>query len=1326
MQIMALNQFKWTEPSLRRYRPAILILTALAAGCTIYYVHESLWPKKPTTKQPQTLHRSNARRRRRSQIRQHANAPSEGAPTSLDFLFSEEDTRRTYGWYTFQRRAGDYTRIDLSRNVLNTNSNLSSEYDLREGELARFRAEISPIFLDLYFYHNFGPQALSESLRQRVILALEQDGFSQRDISYALDRQQNGHLRDVIQLFMQNQALQIRQFQDSVDYTQIVAGFHRIHQEVAEAANAEESDSEASWQGEDSEESSPKEGQNLLNMLFRIAEEQARREGYIHRGISCNGCNANPIKGVRYRCVNCMDYDLCEACEALQIHPKTHLFYKVRIPRSHLGHQPQQLRYPGKYTKCPRNLPRNVLRKFCEQTDYKQSEIEGFWEQFKCLAGADWLNDPHHFHVAIDHRAFEQLFMPTNSVRPSPPNLIYDRVFSFYDTDDNDLIGFEEFIMGLSSLHKKGAKQKWKRIFKGFDIDGDGLVDRKDFLRMFKAHYSLIKDMTTEAIAGLEDENDEDDTRELITSGRPLSSAFTHYIPTGHSLRINEGKAPDSFGDNVIFDYRGPINEECDENGDNEDVIAQHADEKVFGKEPMMQYRRNNVQVRVRRLYEDPWPPVAIQPQDIVEVAGKDQKPDQIEDDQVQRDIRKACHRRLAQVWQARHYVGWQAVRDRRNSSAFHLNNHWSIPLSKPSRCEDSEQSAALVGPTPSEAGCARLINSEEDYENFVNAFTELISSLKWPVSHSIEQFRQPLLMMAYKGWSGAEIIENLKCYSLNTPEIQGFVQNFLEMLDACTPPLPLQDEGEHPAPSRRSRSSSKVRFEDGLTTDDDGQDVRSVTSVSSRSIPVNERWGGYEIPEPEEDVGREVLYQVTQEALNEVIDPIFKMREDLWLEAQATKDKRQRYRAVMCANIAQPQKIVTELHSFLKHCRIKQNYPPKSNISSAGLERSEAQTFLDFVKLLDEGLLNQLTSEKCPKCKDSRIPIPARFCSKCSAVSLQWKQSCEESKNLHTEKCNVCMERNKSSLIRDGKFCIHCGTPSTSRRQEDERLWSILSGDPTSLKSSANSTMADFAKDLNDTSNPDDDQAEEARVTGEPCAAGKESPSLSLSNCSREEILPQTAINATANSIGEDQARLLNGNLDMEPGHTLDSTSSPSYPEAAIALHDSVQAFGEASISIEQEIAQKPLDDLLEESGYGIVDETPSTEECSPPTSSSHPSQPNSAPQPVSQPRHNRARPDPTLPQNRPNNVEETASPGHSGKSRSKASSRRSSKKMMERAPDKSTLKFWAALYILEAEDRERGGPGRLTEKEFLEIMLGERGKCLEFVGEWMNLTAF
>ena len=81
-------------------------------------------------------------------------------------------------------------------------------------------------------------------------------------------------------------------------------------------------------------------------------------------------------------------------------------------------------------------------------------------------------------------------------------------------------------MMGLSCLNKQSPTDKWRRIFKGFDIDNDGFINRKDFLRIFRAHYALTKAMTAELVANMEDECDEEELRALAMSIQPLSSSF--------------------------------------------------------------------------------------------------------------------------------------------------------------------------------------------------------------------------------------------------------------------------------------------------------------------------------------------------------------------------------------------------------------------------------------------------------------------------------------------------------------------------------------------------------------------------------------------------------------------------------------------------------------------------------------------------------------------------------------------------------------------------------------------------------------------------------
>jgi len=52
----------------------------------------------------------------------------------------------------------------------------------------------------------------------------------------------------------------------------------------------------------------------------------------VHTNVRCDSCGANPIVGIRYKCGNCADFDLCSICEAYDQHDNTHVFLKIRRP----------------------------------------------------------------------------------------------------------------------------------------------------------------------------------------------------------------------------------------------------------------------------------------------------------------------------------------------------------------------------------------------------------------------------------------------------------------------------------------------------------------------------------------------------------------------------------------------------------------------------------------------------------------------------------------------------------------------------------------------------------------------------------------------------------------------------------------------------------------------------------------------------------------------------------------------------------------------------------------------------------------------------------
>ena len=67
--------------------------------------------------------------------------------------------------------------------------------------------------------------------------------------------------------------------------------------------------------------------------MFKEFLEKKRTEQseVIHDKFICDGCDMTPIKGIRYMCSVCSNYDLCEKCERNGVHCG-HAFLKIRKP----------------------------------------------------------------------------------------------------------------------------------------------------------------------------------------------------------------------------------------------------------------------------------------------------------------------------------------------------------------------------------------------------------------------------------------------------------------------------------------------------------------------------------------------------------------------------------------------------------------------------------------------------------------------------------------------------------------------------------------------------------------------------------------------------------------------------------------------------------------------------------------------------------------------------------------------------------------------------------------------------------------------------------
>lgn len=577
-------------------------------------------------------------------------------------------------------------------------------------------------------------------------------------------------------------------------------------------------------------DASAERGHNMLNLLYHIAREQAKQAGYVHRGVECNSCGACPILGVRYHCSNCFDYDLCETCEAKEVHIKTHVFYKVRIPAPSRGQikvvSPKW--YPGNPNVFPPSLPRPLLERLKGEVSMDQPDIEGIYEQFKCLAGHQHDSDPAHLGMAIDRKAFDLFFIPSFSDRPSPANLIYDRIFAFYDANDDGVIDFLEFIRGITKLQDKSFMAKLRRVFQGYDLDGDGYICRKDFLRLFRAYYDLSTQLNREMLHRHEDMDLEDDIRETVQGNHPISAAFGGNNFSGHLGRYGQDKVQGANGDlEVATGPAGVLQEDLEMSGDRTAAIG------VASREGRMKHPFRSFRQEPPR--DDLLLHVPYRNNEVISIANMDD----------------AGEEELQGPRPPFHTYGWPPIvppdaHDIRTALGA------DVPLEE---IDDPVDRSRVI--------FAQSQRFDAEYEDRRQSARRRAVNDRWRRRHFYldeeEGMKRPV------GYAEPDSSDDDSDVLLP------------ETIDSSR------------RQSLRSRSSSKVRFDDSAID----TDYETRSNASSRSMTQNERWGGHELSRPTLDVGADVLYGAVQQGFNELIDCLFREKEDLAMAAHSTRQQR-------------------------------------------------------------------------------------------------------------------------------------------------------------------------------------------------------------------------------------------------------------------------------------------------------------------------------------------------------------------------------------------------------------------------------------------------
>lgn len=836
-----------TPTTLIRYKPAVIAVTVISAAYVLYLLRRHvLENKEPPQTQSINLHRSNAIRRHGSRRRRRSTTAE---PVShrirIEHAVAHASQRdEPYGIYVvnWERRENETTNIVRGPGVELRTDNLRNLELLRGPDwpesLWHALCEQYPTALFRAFlrteFHAVLSNEDAEELRSTFTTELEVADYLREIASFNAEMRERRSLQDNQQVSEEESAW-VANGQGQVDGTGETVSLNAFVQSLERQETVVESDSD-DFLDEGADRDSLNTSQNMMDLLYHIGGEQARRAYYVHRGVQCNSCGALPIQGIRYHCINCYDYDLCEACEAGLVHIKTHVFLKIRLPGPTRGVVKDVTPpwYPGKPEMTRETLPTSISRNLLKDIKIDKTELDALYDQFRSLAGASYESDSFDIGMAINRAGFDQYFAVSGQSHHSPPLLVYDRIFAFYDTNNDGLIDFEEFVKGLMNLQDESRDAKLRRIFRGYDLDDDGYVDRKDFLRMFRSYYAYIKEINREVVTHLEEEYTADGLRELLGSSQPISAAFTGAIPHGHASRAGVGKERGANGDLIVPDEQGALENDSDPHEERSTVIAS----ATLGS-------RGNL---------------------------RDNRPFRSFGPQPMRDGPVTADVEANFVIEAITHVH-DATEDLTSDEPPNLVYEWP-PINV---IEISDIVAALGREIPLEEIMDPLDRSRVIHAQAVRLSLEYDRDTQERADNALQdRWRRRQFFTDQE--------EGMSRPPGYTEEDSSDEENDMEPSESAPNSAFMSRR-----PSMRSRSSSKVRFEDSLTDND----FETRSNTSSRSIPVNERWGGFELSEAEREIGKEILYQTVQQSYNELLDILFKEKEDLCLSARRTRAER-------------------------------------------------------------------------------------------------------------------------------------------------------------------------------------------------------------------------------------------------------------------------------------------------------------------------------------------------------------------------------------------------------------------------------------------------
>ncbi|PSR78105.1 hypothetical protein PHLCEN_2v7569 [Hermanssonia centrifuga] len=163
-------------------------------------------------------------------------------------------------------------------------------------------------------------------LRIQKELVDQSRSLAQTAVGVELNRQMSDVLDSRAGIFANNPAMLIREKAEALKQTM----------EVIEALEAEKA--------------ARVEAEKELGRLREEAEKpkDAGMQNIVHKSVWCDGCKTKPIFGVRHKCLQCKDYDLCTTClcspKLRASHDAKHTFFPVDTPKDLTAYQAEKLK----------------------------------------------------------------------------------------------------------------------------------------------------------------------------------------------------------------------------------------------------------------------------------------------------------------------------------------------------------------------------------------------------------------------------------------------------------------------------------------------------------------------------------------------------------------------------------------------------------------------------------------------------------------------------------------------------------------------------------------------------------------------------------------------------------------------------------------------------------------------------------------------------------------------------------------------------------------------------------------------------------------------